>query len=139
MIVWVRVVMIRTVVGSGDCCSTTWAKAIMKVKATFTVLIQMMTSAQVVEMLVNNSPFWDYTHPDDQTTLPHVALGFKPFTVKVIIRIKLPACFPSIFLAFPQLTNKFGNLVILTGASCPLECSFSQHFVHFVAVSGHWI
>ena len=111
----------------------------MRVKATFTVLIQMMTSAQVVEMLVNNSPFRDYTHLDDQTTLPHVALGFKPFTVKVIIMIKLPACFPSIFLAFPQLTNKFGKLVILTGASCPLECSFCQHFVHFVAVSGHWI
>ena len=69
----------------------------MRVKATFIVLIQMMTSAQVVEMLVNNSPFWDYPPPpDDQTTLPHVALGFKPFTVKVIIMIKLPACFPSL-------------------------------------------
>ena len=76
----------------------------MRVKATFTVLIQMMTSAQVVETLVNNSPFWDYTHPDDQTTLPHVALGFKPFTVKVIIMIKLPACFPSLapFKLFPS-------------------------------------
>ena len=67
----------------------------MRVKATFTVLIQMMTSAQVVETLVNNSPFQDYTHLDDQTTLPHVALGFKPFTVKVIIRLNFLPVFPA--------------------------------------------
>ena len=33
-----------------------------------------MTSAQVVETTVtamDNSPFWDYTHPDNQTTLLH--------------------------------------------------------------------
>ena len=38
----------------------------------------MMTSAQVVETLVttaDNSPSQDYTHPDDQTTLLHVAPG----------------------------------------------------------------
>ena len=43
----------------------------------------MMTSAQVVEMSVttiDNSPSQDQTHPDDQITLLHVTLGFKPFT-----------------------------------------------------------
>ena len=46
----------------------------------------MMTSAQVVKMLVtttNNSPSQDYTHPDDQTTPLHVTPGFKPFTVVI--------------------------------------------------------
>ena len=44
----------------------------------------MMTSAKVVETLVtttDNSPSQDCTHPDDQTTLLHVTLGYKPFTV----------------------------------------------------------
>ena len=47
-------------------------------------LTLMMTSALVVEMWVtttDNSPAQDYTHPDDQTTLLHVNLGFKTFTV----------------------------------------------------------
>ena len=42
----------------------------------------MMTSAQVVETAVTttvNSPFQDYTHPDDQTTLLHFTPVFKPF------------------------------------------------------------
>ena len=43
-----------------------------------------MTSTQVVETSVNviaNSPFQDYTHPDDPT-LPtyNMTPGFKPFT-----------------------------------------------------------
>ena len=44
----------------------------------------MMTSAQVVKMLVNvtnNSPPQDYSHPDDQTTQTTETPGFKPFTV----------------------------------------------------------
>ena len=44
----------------------------------------MMTSAQVVETSVNvtnNSPSWDYSHPDDQTTQTTETPGFKPFTV----------------------------------------------------------
>ena len=45
----------------------------------------MMTSAQVVETSVtitDNSPCQGYAHPDDQTTLLHVTLGLKPFTVR---------------------------------------------------------
>ena len=44
----------------------------------------MMTSAQLVETLVNvtnNSPSRDYSHPDDQTTQTTETPGFKPFTV----------------------------------------------------------
>ena len=44
----------------------------------------MMTSAQVVKTSVNvtnNSPSWDYSHPDDQTTQTTETPGFKPFTV----------------------------------------------------------
>ena len=47
----------------------------------------MMTSAQVVETSVNvtnNSPSWDYSHPDDQTTQTTETPGFKPFTVVLI-------------------------------------------------------
>ena len=43
-----------------------------------------MTSAQVVETSVsvtNNSPSWDYSHPDDQTTQTTETPGFKPFTM----------------------------------------------------------
>ena len=49
----------------------------------------MMTSAQVVETSVtttDNSPSQDYTHPDGQTTLLHATPGFKPFTVKQILK-----------------------------------------------------
>ena len=43
----------------------------------------MMTSAEVVETLVNvtnNSPSQDYSHPGDQTTQTTETPGFKPFT-----------------------------------------------------------
>ena len=44
-----------------------------------------MTSAQVVEKSVNvisNSPFQDYTHPDDRTFLnDEMTPGFKPFAM----------------------------------------------------------
>ena len=46
-------------------------------------LTLMMNSAQVVETSVtitDNSPSQYYTHPDDQTTLLHVTIGFKLFT-----------------------------------------------------------
>ena len=46
----------------------------------------MMTSAQVVKTLVNvtnNSPFRDYSHPDDQTTQTTETPGFKPSTVLI--------------------------------------------------------
>ena len=45
-----------------------------------------MTPAQVIETSVittDSSPSQDYTHLDDETTLLHVTLGFKPFTVSV--------------------------------------------------------
>ena len=45
-----------------------------------------MTSAQVVETSVNvisNSPFQDYTHPDDRTLPYDMTPGFKPFTILV--------------------------------------------------------
>ena len=48
-----------------------------------------MTSAQVVETSVNvisNSPSQDYTHPDDRTLLYDMTPGFKPFTIKIIVR-----------------------------------------------------
>ena len=50
----------------------------------------MMTSAKVVETLVtttDNSASQDCTHPDDQTTLLHVTLGYKPFTVIISEKI----------------------------------------------------
>ena len=52
----------------------------------------MMTSTQVIETSVtttDNSPSQDYTHLDDQTTLLHVTLGFKPFTVMEVKLAKL--------------------------------------------------
>ncbi|PFX18188.1 hypothetical protein AWC38_SpisGene17451 [Stylophora pistillata] len=60
---------------------TNWNKNILL--TTIIQLTLMMTSAQVVETSVtttDNSPFQDYTHPDDQTTPSHVTPGFKPFT-----------------------------------------------------------
>ena len=42
-----------------------------------------MTSAQVVETSVtNNSPFQDYSHPDDHTRRTTDTPGFKPFTIQ---------------------------------------------------------
>ena len=44
----------------------------------------MMTSARVVEMSVNvtnNSPSWNCSHLDDQTTQTTETPGFKAFTV----------------------------------------------------------
>ena len=52
----------------------------------------MMTSTQVIKTSVtttDNSPFQDYTHLDDQTTLLHVTPGFKSFTVMEVKLAKL--------------------------------------------------
>ena len=62
----------------------------------------MMTSAQVVETSVNvtdNSPSWDYFHPDDQTTQTNETPGFKPFTVKLKYLISF------------DMGKKLGNLI----------------------------
>ena len=47
-----------------------------------------MNFAQVVETSVtitDNSPFKDYIHPDDQTTLLKLGLFFEPLSDKILI------------------------------------------------------
>ena len=46
-----------------------------------------MTTAQVVEtsVIVTNSSFQNYTHPDDHTTRTTDTPGFKPFTIHTCI------------------------------------------------------
>ena len=48
-------------------------------------MTMMMTSTQGVKtsvIVITNSPFKDYTHPDDHTSL--MTPGFKPFTVNKV-------------------------------------------------------
>ena len=55
-----------------------------------------MTSAQVVETSVKvtrNSPFQDYTHPDDHNLRTYdMTPGFKPFTVILIYPLYIVYC-----------------------------------------------
>ena len=51
-----------------------------------------MNFAQVVETSVtitDNSPFKDYIHPDDQTTLLKLGLFFEPLSEKILFQLFL--------------------------------------------------
>ena len=66
--------------------STTW---VSESACHFTLII---TSAQVVETSVattENSPFQDYTHPDDQSTLSHVTPGSNHLPYEMAYSVKL--------------------------------------------------
>ena len=80
-----RVVLRRTVVGSGD-----YQVVVVTTTHHYPPLSVVTTTGShhcwsvVVVTTTDNSPSQDYTHLDDQTTLLHVTPGFKPFTVLAI-------------------------------------------------------